>query len=226
MPASAQLPQFECGYCKSLISFFASDFSVVILEILENSTSNTNYFSLTTAFLLVNLFYPLVLMPSIDWWLLNVHLLWAQGQPELTTWNLRVMLYLAEIFRTEVWEAASQVTPRELLQGGEVGKPGYTEVCNKGQIVKHQNYFCELKKTRYLKLFSLFLHMGRCKNLDSLKWFLSYGSQLFGASTLNSSRLTKGSGCSLSAARWSRHSSPSWVPLELRNSHAEGQNHW
>ena len=66
MPASAQLPQFECGYCKSLISFFASDFSAVILEILENSASNTNYFSLTTAFLLVNLFNPLVLMPSID----------------------------------------------------------------------------------------------------------------------------------------------------------------
>lgn len=66
MPARAQLPQFECGYCKGLISFFASDFSVVILEILENFTSNTNFFSLTTAFLLVNLFDSLVLMPSID----------------------------------------------------------------------------------------------------------------------------------------------------------------
>ena len=125
MPARAQLPQFECGYCKGLISFFASDVSVVILlEILENFTSNTNFFSLPTAFLLVNLFDSLVLMPSIDWWLLNVHLLWAQGQPELTTYKLRVMLYLAEIFRIEVWEAASQVTLRELLQGGEVGKPG------------------------------------------------------------------------------------------------------
>ena len=33
--------------------------------------------------------------------------------------NLRVTFYLVRIFRTQVWEAAFQVTLRELLQGGK-----------------------------------------------------------------------------------------------------------
>ena len=33
--------------------------------------------------------------------------------------NLRVTFYLVRIFRTQVWEAAFQVTLRELLHGGK-----------------------------------------------------------------------------------------------------------
>lgn len=35
--------------------------------------------------------------------------------------KLRVIVYLVEIFRTQAWEAACQVTPREVFRGGEVG---------------------------------------------------------------------------------------------------------
>ena len=54
-----------------------------------------------------------------------------------------------------------------------------------------------------VKEFSV-LCMGRCKNLGSLKLFLSYASQLSGDSAfhiLNSFGLTTGSGCSLSFSR-------------------------
>lgn len=40
------------------------------------------------------------------------------------------------------------------------------------------------KKTRYLKEFSIFLHRGRCKSLDSLKSFLCCAPQLSEASIL------------------------------------------
>ena len=35
---------------------------------------------------------------------------------------------------------------------------GYLEVCNKGKKFEHQKNFCELKKTRYLKLRNLALN--------------------------------------------------------------------
>ena len=56
----------------------------------------------------------------------------------------------------------------------------------KGRQSEHQKYFCELKKTRYLRLrnLALFYVWGRCKSLGSLKSFLSYASQLPGASIL------------------------------------------
>ena len=58
--------------------------------------------------------------------------------------------------------------------------------------------------------------MGRCKSLGSLKWFLSYASQLSEASCLclhllSSSGLPVASGCSLIPAISLRCSFPSWV---------------
>ena len=122
------------------------------------------------------------------------------------TWEL--CFIWQKFFKTEVWEAASQVTLRELLQGGEVGKPGYTEVCNKGQGSQTSKLFLWIKENQIsqLKDCSALLCMGRCKSLGSLESFLSYASQLSGASILHFhilsySELTVGSGCSLMAAR-------------------------
>ena len=42
----------------------------------------------------------------------------------------------------------------------------------------------QIQQTSQVKEFSAFLCMGRCKSLGSLKSFLSYASQLSGASTL------------------------------------------
>ena len=65
---------------------------------------------------------------------------------------------------------------------------------------------------------------GRCKNVGSLKSFLSYAPQPSGASILCSHvlsflplRLTTGSGCSLMAATWQVFF-PSWVPSGLTSS--------
>ena len=85
-------------------------------------------------------------------------------------------------------------------------------------------------KTRYLKEFSIFLHMGRCKSLGPLKSFLSHASQLSGVSILCfftcwvSSVLTIGSGAT-SRLPYCKHCS-SQVPSEFRNSHLEGWNCW
>ena len=57
---------------------------------------------------------------------------------------------------------------------------GYIGLQQSASSLNIKSYFCELTKTRYLKEFSTFLHMGRCKSLDPLKSFLSHASQLSG----------------------------------------------
>ena len=57
----------------------------------------------------------------------------------------------------------------------------------------------QTQQTSQVKEFSAFLCMGRCKSLGSLKSFLSYASQLSGASIFWFSVLTLGSSHSLTA---------------------------
>ena len=68
-------------------------------------------------------------------------------------------------------------------------------------IVSKENQISQVKE------FRAFLCMGRCESLGELKSFLSYASQLSGASILSFSHpliflvLIVGSGCSLIATR-------------------------
>ena len=63
--------------------------------------------------------------------------------------------------------------------------------------------------------------MGRCKSLGSLKLFLSYASQLHGASILCFSHpeFLRAHCREWLQPNGHRYSSPPWVPLRLRNSH-------
>ena len=65
-------------------------------------------------------------------------------------------------------------------------KSGYIEVCYKGQVVWTSKLFLWIKENQIsqLKDCSALLCMGRCKSLGSLESFLSYASQLSGASIL------------------------------------------
>ena len=77
------------------------------------------------------------------------------------------MFYSAEIFRTSAQETASQVAlPRR--QGEE---PGYIEILQQragSQNIERLLLFKE-NQISHVKEFSVFLCMGRCKSLGSLK---------------------------------------------------------
>ena len=93
--------------------------------------------------------------------------------------------------------------------------------------------FCKLKKIRYPKLRNLGLfyvwedaRVWTHRN-HSFPRHLSYlGPVSCVFHILSSSVLTIGSGCSLLTAGLCKNSSPSWVPLGLRDSHMESQNCW
>ena len=117
--------------------------------------------------------------------------------------SLTSLIYLAQVYwlkeymqlKFELWfiwweflglkvqETASQVNLRELHWEGRGRSQVIQKFATKGRS-EHHKYFCELKKTRCLKKFSTFVCMGRCKSLGLLKLFLSYTSQLSGASIL------------------------------------------
>ena len=61
-----------------------------------------------------------------------------------------------------------------LLQRGEGRARICRSFCNKDQVVRTSKDYCELKKTRHLRNLALFLCMGRCKSLGSVKSFLWY----------------------------------------------------
>ena len=59
----------------------------------------------------------------------------------------------------------------------------YPMINHNGKEYEKKNVYTTVKKrllliakNKYLKVFSAFLHMGRCKKLDSLKSFLRYAS--------------------------------------------------
>ena len=86
------------------------------------------------------------------------------------------MFYSAEISRTEAQEVASQVALRELLQRRwedatgrgrvRVGWAGRNQViqkfATKAMRFEYQKNFCDLKKTKYLKLRNLALFYVCC----------------------------------------------------------------
>ena len=79
--------------------------------------------------------------------------------------------------RTEVWDTASQITLRDCSE--EVrGEPGYIQAFTTRLLLIKENPISQVKE------FSAFLCMGRCKSLGSLKSFLWYIPQLFGACIL------------------------------------------
>ena len=89
-----------------------------------------------------------------------------------------------EFLGLQVKMMASQVTLRDMFQGGGGEVSGYTEVCNKGQVGWTSEVFLWIKENQIsqVKEFSTLLHKGKCKSLGSLKPFLSCASQLPGAS--------------------------------------------
>ena len=62
------------------------------------------------------------------------------------------MFYSVRVFRTSSLGDNFTSNPERTWRVS-----GYIEVCNKGQKFEHQN-FCELKKTRYLKLRNIALN--------------------------------------------------------------------
>ena len=91
-----------------------------------------------------------------------------------------------EIFRTlslgdSISSDSERITPRRHRK-----ESGYIQVYKKGQVIWISKVFLLIKEnqTSQAKEFSTFLCMGKCKNLGSLKSFLSYVSQLSGASIL------------------------------------------
>ena len=108
-------------------------------------------------------------------------------------------------------EAASQVTLRKLLPGGEGGKPGYIGVLQQRAGSLNVKRLLLIKENRIfqVKEFSTFLCMGRCKSPARAHWNLSFDmhpSYLGPVSCVFtswvSSSCTLGSGCSLMTGRW------------------------
>ena len=124
---------------------------------------------------------------------------------------MKVMFYLMVIFRISNPGDSISGDPERTALSRWGRRLGYIEVCNKGQVVWTSKYFCELKKTRYLKLRYLALsYVWEDEESCSLKAFFSYASQLSGAIILCFSTVfTLGSGCSLMATGYC---SPSWLP--------------
>ena len=65
---------------------------------------------------------------------------------------MKVMFYLMVIFRISNPGDSISGDPERTALSRWGRRLGYIEVCNKGQVVWTSKYFCELKKTRYLKL--------------------------------------------------------------------------
>ena len=79
--------------------------------------------------------------------------------------------------RTRAWETASQIALRNYSE--EVREePGYIgEFLLKNRVDEHEKITANHKKrTSQVSDFRAFLHMGRCKILGSLKFFLRYAA--------------------------------------------------
>ena len=122
------------------------------------------------------------------------------------------MFFSTWIFRTSRWEAASQVTLRELLWGGEGAELGYSGVLQPRAGIRSIKRLLLIKKKKKKRIsqgkeFSAFLYMGRCKSLGSLKSCLWYTPQLSGDSILY-----------FHIPSFLRaHQLPPWLMLERRN---------
>ena len=118
------------------------------------------------------------------------------------------MFYLAGIFRISSPGDSISSNPGRTVLGKRGEGPGYIEVFQEreGSLNIKRLLLMKGNHISQVKEFCAFLCMGRCKNLDSVKLFLSYAPQLFGTvacvfTSRVSSRLTVGSGNRLMAAR-------------------------
>ena len=82
------------------------------------------------------------------------------------------------------WEAASQLTLRKLLRGGEERARIYRSFARRAGSRNKTLPLIKENKISQVKKFSTFLCMGRCKSPSSLKLFLWYAPQLSGTSIL------------------------------------------
>ena len=88
--------------------------------------------------------------------------------------------------RTIAWETDSLIALRNCSE--EIGKEPVYIFSWEIHVVKHTSWLRLLlitkKQTSQVNFLSVFLCMGRCKNLGSLRFFLGCAPQLSGASTL------------------------------------------
>ena len=119
---------------------------------------------------------------EISWILFMMLTTKMYSQPK--SWELSFIRWTYWGLQTQ--EAASQVTLRELLQGGERREPGYTGVLQQraGSLNVKELLWIKETKISQVKELSAFLCMGRCKSLGSLKSFLWCAPLLSGASIL------------------------------------------
>ena len=118
------------------------------------------------------------------------------------------MFFSMWIFRTSSWEAASQVTLRELLWGGKGAKLGYRGVMQPRAGIRNIKILLLIrKKNRYPKLRNLTLLYVWEDAKDWAHWNHAFDIHLSYLGTVSCnftswafSGLTFGSGCSLTAA--------------------------
>ena len=96
------------------------------------------------------------------------------GKEKCPIWEFWVKFYLSQNENCSLEDSISG-NSEKLLQGGEVGRPGYIEVFNKGaDRLNVKRLLLQVKE------FSVFLCMGRYRSLGSLKsfiWYTSHPSQ-------------------------------------------------
>ena len=120
------------------------------------------------------------------------------------------MFFSMWIFRTSSWEAASQVTLRELLWGGKGAKLGYRGVMQPRAGIRNiKRLLLIRKKNRYPKLRNLTLLYVWEDAKDWAHWNHAFDLHLSYLGTVSCnftswafSGLTIGCGFSLMAARW------------------------
>ena len=98
--------------------------------------------------------------------------LWAEKL--FTTWKLRVVFCSAGIFRTVSPRGSISSNPERTAPRRWGGSDDVYELCNKGQVVGDIKRLLQTNENQiaWIKEFSAFLCMGRCKSLGSLNSFL------------------------------------------------------
>ena len=96
------------------------------------------------------------------------------------------MFYSAGIFRTSSLGGSISSNPERTAPRRQGGKPGYIEVLQQRAGSPNVKRLLLIKENQVsqVKEFSIFLCMGRCKSLGSLKSFLWCAPEVSGASIL------------------------------------------
>ena len=139
---------------------------------------------------------------------------WLKKYSQPKGWELCFIQW--EFLGLQAQETKSQVTLRELLQGGKF--------CNKGQVSLNIKRLLLIKENQIsqVKEISIFLCMGRRKSLCPLKLLLSYAHHLSGASILFSYpelpflRVHPRSGCNLMSIKCLSNGRFSFLPESIQ----------